>query len=188
MLRLCLSLATMLLLTTERSYAETKTTGRILFAVGEATPQAEIGDWLEKGDQYRLYLFGGAKLKFGAVGLGWDLTYSNHSIKNSTGSYKRYTWDWFYLPIAVGPVLFTTGLSWVVADVDYPELGIRETSVRPGGIAGLGVRLGIVPNGALSADLRYDNTAKDYETANSGKSYNMQGAFLSAVGGILIYF
>ena len=76
-------------------------TGFILTEAGNAFPQTELSSWVEPGTAYRLKLFGGAKVKLGpvgAVGLGWDLTYSQHDIKESeNGFYRRFTWDYIFL-------------------------------------------------------------------------------------------
>ena len=46
---------------------------------GKASPQGAMKDYLKPGNAYHLNIFGGAKVDMpyvGAVGLGWDFTYS----------------------------------------------------------------------------------------------------------------
>lgn len=191
-MRFFISLAFSLITFSNMSYAKPEATGSLLFQGGQAYPQKDLVEFLEPGTAYRLKLFGGAKvdMKFiGAVGLGWDITYSDHSIKmDESGSYRRFTWDWFYLPISLGFIHITPGLAWVVTDIDTELLGIKETSIRPAGILDIGASLAFTSNFGVALNGRVSKTIIDKETMSNGRDINIVGDYASWFLGAFLYF
>jgi hypothetical protein len=175
--------------------AATQATGHLTLEGGRSYPQKELAEWLEPGPAYRAEIFGGAKVNvpmIGAVGLGLDLTYSFHHFKDAGGDdqghYQRFLWDWFFLPINIGFLNVTPGIAWVVTDIDAPALGVEELSVRPAAVLSLGLRVGILPHLALTADVRGEKVLLDQERLDADHQLNITGEFVTALAGIMAYF
>lgn len=172
-----------------------KATGQLILQVGKSYPIGEIGSWLGPGTAYRLKVFGGARLPkiswLGGVGLGWDLSYSTHGPKATDPgfAYKKFTWDWLYIPISFAGILhFTPGLSWVLTDVKAPAQGIQEVSVRPAGTVTLGISYPILPFMSVRADGRWEHAVADLERGNDGFERSVTGSFLTAFAGLDFQF
>lgn len=172
--------------------AKPKATGSLYLQGGQAYPQKDLVEFLQPGTAYRLKLFGGAKVnvKFvGAVGLGWDFTYSEHEMKfDDNASYRRLTWDWFHLPISLGFIHFTPGLSWVLTDVDSEVVGLKETSIRPAVMLDTGISLALTSNFGVALNARASKTIIDKEKLNDGSEINIVGDYVSWFVGGFIYF
>ena len=80
------------------------------------------------------------------------------------------------------------GISWVVTDVNYPEVKVKEISIRPAGQLTLGLHIPIQPHIALTLDARGEMTITDNETTASGEELNVTGDFVSVMGGVKVYF
>ena len=171
--------------------AKAKATGLAQFEYGVSYPQKDLTTYFSSGESYRFRIFGGAKLKLGAVGLGWDFTFSDYSLKNSReGHYKRILWDWLFLPINIGFIQFTPGVAWVITNVDISDLGLKEQSVRPAAVVSLGVRLGVIKNFAVTAQVRGESVWEDKEPVNliNQSELDITGQFVTATVGGMMYF
>lgn len=175
-----------------RVEAKPEVTSNLMLQGGRSYPQAELAEWLQPGPAYRLKVFGGAKVDVaavGAVGLGLDLTYSQHQIKNSEGGrYRRWLWDWLFVPINIGFLNVTPGIAWVVTDVHVPEWDVKEVSIRPAGVLSVGARVGVHPNVALTADVRAEKVVIDQEPIGPEEKKNVTGEYVAAMAGIMGYF
>ncbi len=169
-----------------------KATAQLLMEAGKASPQGKLRDYLKPGNAYHLNIFGGAKVdvKFvGAVGLGWDFTYSEHALKNDVqGHYRRFSWDWFHLPLGWGLFYVKPGLSWVLTNVKIPELQIEESSIRPELMLDVGARLGLGENFALTGGGHSEWAWLDTEKTAAGKDLHITGNFMSWFAGVMLYF
>jgi hypothetical protein len=169
-----------------------KATAQLLLEAGKASPQGKLRDYLKPANAYHLNIFGGAKVDvkyIGAVGLGWDFTYSDHALKgDAAGHYRRFTWDWFHLPLSLGFFYFKPGLSWVLTNVKIPELGIDESSIRPELLMDVGVRVGLGSNFGLTAGGRGEWAWLDTERTSAGKDLAITGNVLSWFAGVLFVY
>lgn len=181
-----------------KSYAGPEATAHLGLEVGISTPQNHLTDYISPKNAARLNLFGGARVDqkgigSAAVGLGLDLTYADYKLKSDMeGHYRRYLWDWFFLPISLGFLQITPGVSWVVTDVELKDLGIKETSIRPGAVLGVGIRLNILPFLALTAQVRGEKVWEDKEAitvpGSSIDELNITGEYITSTVGIMGYF
>jgi hypothetical protein len=176
--------------------AKPKMAARIGVAAGRTAPMSEpLSEYVDSGEALQLKLFGGAKIKkkagIGAVGLGWDITYSRYKLKNELeGHYRRYLWDWFFLPISLGPLVITPGLAWNVTDIHLPEYGIKEISVRPAAVLAVGLQVGILPHLALTAQARGEAVVDDREKPHEPAPFeklDITGNFWTATIGVMGY-
>jgi hypothetical protein len=177
----------------DSAFAEApKATAHLLLEAGKASPQGKLRDYLKPGNAYHLNIFGGAKVdvKFvGAVGLGWDFTYSEHALKNDVdGHYRRFSWDWFHLPIGWGLFYVKPGLSWVLTNVKIPELQVDESSIRPEILLDIGARMGFGANFAITGGGHAEWAWLDSEKTSTGKDLNITGNFMSWFAGVMLYF
>lgn len=180
-----------LLLMTPLATAETKATGLVLTEMGVTYPQQHLTEFLSTGNSLRFNIFGGAKIKFGAVGLGWDITYSQYKVKDQRdGHYQTVMWDWLFIPVNIGFLQFTPGIAWVITDVNIPDLGLKEQSVRPAAVLGLGMRLGLLSNLALTAQIRAISVWEDMEpiAISQASEWNITGPAVTSTAGFMIYF
>ena len=190
-LRLIVTLITFL--TAKALHAEApKATAQLLLEAGRASPQGKLRDYLMPATAYHLNIFGGAKVELrfiGAVGLGWDFSYSEHTLKNNVeGHYRRFSWDWFHLPLGFGFFYVKPGLSWVLTNVQIPELQVEESSIRPELLLDLGMRVGLGENFALTAGGRGEWTWLDTERTSKGKDLAITGNFGSWFAGIMLVY
>lgn len=171
---------------------EPKATAQLTLEAGRASPQGKLKDYLKPGNVYHLNIFGGAKvdLKFvGAVGLGWDFTFSEHRLKDDVvGHYRRFAWDWFHVPVGLGFLFFRPGLSFVLTNVKIPELEVDESSIRPEIILDAGVRVGVGANVAITGGGRAEWAWRDSEKTSLGHDLEITGNFMSWLAGLSIYF
>ncbi|MDH5377455.1 MAG: hypothetical protein OEX00_03930 [Gammaproteobacteria bacterium] len=153
---------------------------------GWAIPQEEVGELIENGNSVRFHIFGGAKVtKSGSVGLGLDFTYSEHAIKGGGGGhYQRILWDWFFLPLGLGPLRIIPGIAWVGIDTKMDDLGVKEQSFRPAGVLGLELGLGVTKNINILATVRAERTMDDFEPVSTGGNKNITGDFVNALVGL----
>ncbi len=165
-------------------------TGSVHFEAGKSNPQGKLKDYLMPGNLYRFGIFGGAKvdLKFvGAVGLGWDFTFSEHKLKdNMEGHYRRVTWDWQHVPLSFGFLYVKPGLSWVVTNVKIPSLGVDESSIRPELMFESGIRVGLSPNFGFSTGAVAEWAWLDTEKTSAGKDLNITGNYGSWFAGFTL--
>lgn len=184
-------LALIMLMFSSNLLAKTEATGLLQLEGGLSYPQNHLTQFISSGTMVRFRIFGGAKLKLGSVGLGWDISYADYELKDGySGYYKRYVWDWFFFPIGLGFFQITPGVAWVISDTSIKELGLYEQSVRPAGVLALGVRLGVIKNFALTAQIRGEKVWEDMETVDNFylEEINITGDFISATVGGMIYF
>lgn len=172
---------------------ESKIAADAVFQYGFSYPQQHLSHLLKTGQSYRLNLFGGAKLQskwIGAVGLGLDFTYSNYPTKNQgNGSYyRRYQWDLFAIPLSFWLFVFKAGISWNVTHTKLLAHDIHETSIRPGFVADLGLRIPLAKHVLLRGDVRAEKVIKDTEIKRDGSKQNISGVFLAWLAGIELYF
>ncbi|SMF04932.1 hypothetical protein [Pseudobacteriovorax antillogorgiicola] len=190
-MRLSAVILTTALATSPLAHGKTEATGLVQFEYGQSFPQNELTSYFSPGDAYRLRLFGGAKIKLGAVGLGWDITYANYGLKDGlSGHYNRLLWDWLFLPVGIGFIQLTPGLAWVVTDVDVSEMGLKEQSIRPAGVLSIGVKLGIISNVAITAQVRGESVWEDMEPVvlPNQDEIDITGQFVTATVGGMLYF
>ncbi|MFW7379239.1 MAG: hypothetical protein ACOH5I_10560 [Oligoflexus sp.] len=177
-------------------FAKGEATGHVGLEYGKSAPQSHLIDTVGSGETLRLRLFGGAKIQqkgVGAVGLGLDLSYSDYELKNNlTGHYRRVVWDWFFLPLNIGFLEITPGLTWVITDVHIEEYDVRHVSIRPGGLIGLGFRIGILPYVALTGQVRAERVWEDKARAVAANldfdTLTITGDYISATVGIMAFF
>ncbi len=172
-------------------FSKTQATGLFQVEVGQSFPQNELTNLIAPGNTLRVRIFGGAKIKFGSVGLGWDISYTEYELKNlRSGFYHRYLWDWLFIPVSLGFINITPGIAWVVTDAKIAEIGLQEQSVRPAAVLGIGMRLGIVANFAVTAQLRGEKVWEDMERVSnlSSDEINITGEFITATVGGMLYF
>ncbi|MDB2447029.1 hypothetical protein N9W79_00220 [bacterium] len=171
--------------------AEPQGTGLLLLEAGKSSVGEALVDYVENGDAYRVKLFGGMKLDIplvSAAGLGIDFTFHSHALKEDfSGHYNRATWDWFYLPISIGPINITPGLGWNITDIQIEELGISEISIRPHAMINTGLTLAIFQHFALTVDARYERIWDDFEPTLDGR-LNITGDHVSVFAGMMTYF
>lgn len=170
-------------------------TGQLTLEGGRAYPQRELTKWLAPGPSYRANIFGGAKVNvpmIGAVGLGLDFTYTDFKIKDMDGMgkayYHRYLWDMFFLPISFGILNITPGIAWVVTDAKVEAWGLNEVSIRPAFVLSGGLHLGITDHLGLCVDVRGERVVTDHEELYDGETINLTGDFVTAMGGLMLYF
>jgi hypothetical protein len=166
-------------------------TAQALFAAGKASPQGELRDYLKPGNVYHFSIFGGAKVNVkyvGAVGLGWDFAYSEHAFKNDLeGHYRRFSWDWFHLPLGFKFFYVKPGLSWVLTNVKIPELDIDESSIRPEIMFETGMRVGLGSNFVLTGGGRVERTWLDQEKTSAGRELAITGTYGSWFTGFILH-
>jgi hypothetical protein len=167
-------------------------TAQMTVEAGKASPKGKLQDYLKPATAYHLNVFGGAKvdMKFvGAVGLGWDFTYSDHPLKNDvSGHYRRLAWDWLHVPIGLGFFYLKPGVSWLLTNVKIPELGVDESSIRPELILDVGTRVGFGSNFALTGGGHAEWALVDKERKTDGTDLDITGNFMSWFAGVMIYF
>ena len=175
-----------------QTLAEPKGTGLLNVQIGQSRTGEELSQLIDKGNAYRVKLFGGMKLDLefiGAAGLGLDLTAHTHKLKEGfTGRYNRLTWDWFYLPVKFGLLTITPGLGWSVIDVKISEMDIKEISIRPHAMLNLGLSLAIAQHVALTADVRYESIWEDREPSSISDEVNVTDSHFSSFVGLMTYF
>ncbi len=166
-------------------------TGLIQFEAGQSFPQNELTEFFAAGTAYRFKIFGGAKMKLGAVGLGWDVTYADYQLKDELqGHYKRIVWDWFFLPIRIGFFEITPGVAWVITDIRVDQWRLKEQSVRPAASLGLGLRFNLMQHLALSAQVRGEKVWEDMETVTglNRQEIDITGDYITATAGAVFFF
>lgn len=177
-------------LTIEAS-AKPKATGLAQVEAGQSFPQNELTDLFSPGNAMRLRLFGGAKIKLGAVGIGWDISYAEYELKNELeGHYNRVLWDWLFIPINIGFLQITPGLAWVITDVQIDDLGLKEQSIRPASVLSIGASLGVISNFAITAQVRGEAVWEDMEPVSmqNQDELNITGKYITATIGGMLHF
>lgn len=171
--------------------AAPQATGKLLFAAGKASPQGKLRDYLMPANAYNFNIFGGAKVDLeyiGAVGLGWDFTYSEHKLKNDVkGHYRRFSWDWLHVPLSKSLFYVKPGLSWVLTNVKIPELQVEESSIRPELLFEAGMRVALGSNFGITGGARGEWTWLDTERTSSGKDLAITGNFGSWFAGFILF-
>lgn len=166
-------------------------TGQLTLEAGKASPQGKLRDYLKPGNAYHFNIFGGAKVDLkliGAVGIGWDFTYSEHAFKDDMkGHYRRFSWDWFHVPLGWGPFYVKPGLSWVLTNVKIHELQVDESSIRPELMFETGMRLGLGSNFAITGGGRGEWTWLDTEKTSTGKDLAITGNYGSWFAGFILH-
>jgi hypothetical protein len=163
--------------------------GDIFVEAGKSWPNGPLQDWIGPGNAYRAHLFGGAHLQIpfvNAVGLGLDFTYAHHDFKQGSPDayYRRYLWDWLFIPISIGYLQLTPGMAWVATDVKNDGLGIDRTSIRPAGVFTAALRIPVVSIVMLRTDFRTEIAFADHAQTTQGGTMNLTGSFWSWFGGI----
>lgn len=188
LLNLGTTILVFLALSTSAAQAANEKTGHLGVEGGRSYPQGEAATWLDPGPAFRTDIFGGVKINIGpggAAGLGLDFTYAQYNTKNEDGGrYRRYLWDWFFLPIGIGYLNVTPGLAWVVTDVRLPSIDLEETSIRPAAVLSVGLNIPVMQHLALVVDVRGEKVLIDKERIDANHELNITGDFITAVVGI----
>lgn len=192
----CLLLILLLVFTPSAlALGDKELTGNIGIEYGFTLPQGALAETLDTADTIRLRMFAGARfqqIKNRAFGLGLDLSHSNFPLHEAlTGHYRRTVWDWLFLPTSIGLLELTPGISWVVTDIHIAEYDVRTVSIRPGLLLGLGFRLEVADNLALTGQLRIERVWEDRARVGIKtlpfETFIITGSYLSATFGIMAF-
>lgn len=167
-------------------------TAQVLFQPGYVMPLGHLSRWIKPGFGIRLKVFGGIRIPtvkwVGSAGIGLDLSFSHHHFKDrpilNGYAYRRLTWDWLVLPIHLNRFRITPGFIWTLTDIRHPDLGLDETSIRPGGSLTLGYLVPLSPRYSLRGSLRGEALLPDRERTKRDASVNITGSFFSVFLGV----
>jgi hypothetical protein len=167
--------------------------GMASLELGRAEAQGELKNIIDDSQALRVKLFYGLLAPnlswLGAAGYGLDLTYSSHdpaaSITQDQGfEYERLLWQWIWIPYSIGPFFFKAALSWQWTKTSLPQLGIDESSFRPGLNLETGIRWPVANHWGLRAALRANQVVEDTETSDADDEVTVVGPITEAFVGV----